>query len=57
MKIINMQNKLYTTQFFSPPDNPFAAQKTVWTPSQDRDSNSQKQERKGSFLPLANPGL
>jgi len=53
---MNMQNKLFTIQFFSPPDNQLTAQKKkVWTPHQERmQTHGSERERADRSLPQAN---
>jgi len=56
MIIMNMQNKLYTIQFFSPPNVQFSPKKGQ-TPSWTREDSysGNKRKKKITFSPLANP--
>ena len=48
---MDMQAKLYATQFFSPPDDRFGAwKKKVWTPSQEKNQTPWKTEKLTNLL-------
>ena len=52
---MNMQNKVYTTQFFSPPNDRFTAWIKKYNFPPREDSNSQKTKKPIAFCPLAKP--